>query len=244
MENLVEYEEKAIITFADRFTTVSLSPYIVGERASGIAQKVNCHHHTMACRKYGTTCRFKFPKFPVWETLLAQPTKNENEYDKNLVKEYENLLKKVRQLLLDEDVMKEINSECYQPNSLEEYKANRERKIKMLLKKAGLKEDNFDFYISALKYTKTGFQIIPARDVDEIFVNSYCPEWAENWNGNTDIQLTPDFYSVITYITEYYTKDDTGTIQHLKDALKEDKTGKLKDKMALMMNTFISLTDG
>ena len=49
------------------------------------------------------------------------------------------------------------------------------------------------------------------RDIDEVFVNSYNPEWILAWNGNMDLQICLDFFAVITYITEYYTKDDTGS---------------------------------
>ena len=62
-----------------------------------------------------------------------------------------NILKNVKTLLLDETFMKEVKSKHSQPTSLEEYKSNRESKIKMILKKAGLKEDNFNFYIDSFK---------------------------------------------------------------------------------------------
>ena len=70
---------------------------------------------------------------------------------------------------------------------------------------AGLEDDNFDFYLDALMHSKKGYQIIPARDIDEIFVNSYNPEWAANWDGNTDLQVTLDLYAIITYITQKMT---------------------------------------
>ena len=35
-----------------------------------------------------------------------------------------------------------------------------------------------------------------------------------------DIQLCLDFFAVITYISDYYSKDDSGTMQYIKDALK------------------------
>ena len=47
-----------------------------------------------------------------------------------------------------------------------------------------------------------------ARDIDEIWVNSYNPEITEAFDANTDFQITLDFYAIITYITEYFVKDD------------------------------------
>ena len=73
-----------------------------------------------------------------------------------------------------------------------------------------------------------------------MFVNSYNPEWARAWNGNHDIQICLDYYAVITYITEYFTKDDTGTMKLLLDALKESSCATLKEKMTTLMKTFIS----
>lgn len=57
-----------------------------------------------------------------------------------------------------------------------------------------------------------GYFIILTRDVEEVFVESYNPEWTLAWNGNTDIQLCLYiFFAVITY----YTNNDTGTMDML-----------------------------
>ena len=95
-------------------------------------------------------------------------------------------------------------------------------------------------YEDALKYSTSGYSVVLERDVDEIFVNSYNPEWARAWNGNTDLQVCLDYFAVITYITEYYTKDDTGMMTKLIEMLKNSNSETLKDKMKLVMNTFIS----
>ena len=73
-----------------------------------------------------------------------------------------------------------------------------------------------------------------------MFVNPFDPEWILAWNGNLDIQICLDFFAVITYITEYFTKDDTGTMEVLIEALKSAENNDLKDKMTLLMNTFIT----
>ena len=49
-----------------------------------------------------------------------------------------------------------------------------------------------------------------ARDIDEIWVNSYNPEITRAWNGNTDFQVVINYFAIINYIAEYYSKDDTG----------------------------------
>ena len=95
----------------------------------------------------------------------------------------------------------------------ETYQKNREERIKKVLNLAGLKtEKEYDLYKCALEASKNGYSIILQRDIDEMYVNSYNPEWARAWNGNHDLQICLDYFAVITYITEYYTKDDTGTM--------------------------------
>jgi hypothetical protein len=55
-----------------------------------------------------------------------------------------------------------------------------------------------------------------------------------------DIQLCLDYYAVICYITDYYMKDESGTIDFIKDALKNDESGNLKNQMNLVKNTFLT----
>ena len=42
-------------------------------------------------------------------------------------------------------------------------------------------------YIKALKESnRKGVNVILARDIDEIYVNNYSPEWVVAWDGNID----------------------------------------------------------
>ena len=60
------------------------------------------------------------------------------------------------------------------------------------------------------------------------------------WNGNMDLQLCLDFFSVITYITDYYSKDETGTMKIINEALKQNDCKDVKDQMKLISNTFLT----
>ena len=51
---------------------------------------------------------------------------------------------------------------------------------------------------------KHGSTVLLQRDLDDIYVNNYNPEWAEAWNANHDIQPALDYFAVITYITDYW----------------------------------------
>ena len=85
-----------------------------------------------------------------------------------------------------------------------------------VLKKAGLEAKDDDTlitqYENALAVSEKGYKILHKRDIDEIFINNYNSEWILNWNANMDIQLCPDFYAVLTYISDYFSKDDSGTM--------------------------------
>ena len=59
------------------------------------------------------------------------------------------------------------------------------------------------------------------RDIDEIFINNYNPEWLEAWDSNIDISLVSDFYGAITYVTDYWTKDSSGMTDVLTTAMKQ-----------------------
>ena len=73
-----------------------------------------------------------------------------------------------------------------------------------------------------------------------MWVNNYNPEWLLAWNGNMDIQLCLDFFAICTYITDYYTKDETGTLTHLIKAVKECHGKGQKETMRALANEFTS----
>ena len=106
--------------------------------------------------------------------------------------------------------------------------------------KAGLKtNEDKQKYQDALAYSSSGYTIVMERDIDELMINSYNPEITRAWDGNTDFQICLDFYAIITYITEYYVKDDTGIIKVLVNTLKSSESDDLKEQMKLLMNTWI-----
>ena len=243
-EHITDDELETVIFFIDTFSTVSLHPSIVGPVVAAIAQKVNQHWHTKTCRKYQTICRFNFPKLPSYKTIIARPPTNSlNEQEKkSLEAKYSAITKRVKEVLEDKDVVESILSDF--PKELEHTEADaiegRRQRIDAVLYKAGLKtEADKQMYQEALSYSSAGYTIIMARDIDELFVNSYNPEITRAWDGNTDFQICLDFYAIITYITEYYTKDDTGLVKVLVNTLRASDDQDLKDKMKLLMNTWI-----
>ena len=80
----------------------------------------------------------------------------------------------------------------------EEYQDNRKKRILQILEIAKVTKDD---YLEALSWSRAAYAIHLKRDIDEIYINSYNPEWLQAWDGNIDIQPCTDFFGVITYIT-------------------------------------------
>jgi hypothetical protein len=119
----------------------------------------------------------------------------------------------------------------------EEYQVNRKKRVLQLLEIAKVSEDE---YLEALSWSRAGYTLHLKRDLDEIYINSYNPEWLQAWDGNIDIQPCCDFFGVITYITEYFTKDETGTVEIIKQVLDENPDDTTKEKMKKVASTFLS----
>ena len=68
-DDLVTEDLICLENFIDGFTTVSLNPNIVGEDVAKLVTEVNVHHHTKTCRKYDSSCRFNYPRFPTPNTI-------------------------------------------------------------------------------------------------------------------------------------------------------------------------------
>jgi hypothetical protein len=71
-------------------------------------------------------------------------------------------------------------------------------------------------------------------------VNTYNPEWISAWNGNMDIQLCFDFFAVITYISDYYSKDDSGIMKLLIDSVKDDENEDLIKQLRNVESVFLT----
>ena len=55
-----------------------------------------------------------------------------------------------------------------------------------------------------------------------------------------DIQIVLDYFAVITYVTDYYSKDETGTLEVIKAALNQSEAKDIKDKMRQVSNAFLT----
>ena len=95
-------------------------------------------------------------------------------------------------------------------------------------------------YEEALSIALKRYSVVVKRDINEIRVNLYNPEWIKCWNGNMDIQPCLDYFGIITYITDYYMKDDSGTLKLIQKVLEKASDEPIKKKMSLVKNTFLT----
>ena len=251
-EKLSEIEKQTLADFADLFISCSLKNPLT----ENIVRAVNIHFHTKTCRKYCPRCRFHFPRFPSLKTLISVPLRmieKDLEKQKELLKKVKLIKEKVLEILEDDKIMEEIQK--IRLDEIEEWKKGghnknelhalkRERLLALLRKANFSKEENdeklIQEYEQALSVSEIGYRLLLERDVDEIFVNNYNEEWIINWDGNIDISFCFDFFAVITYISDYYGKDDSGTLHHIKEALKQAGNDNLKSKMSLVAQTFLT----
>jgi hypothetical protein len=244
-EEVSERDFSIVAAFVDTFSTVSLHPAIVGPTVAAIAEEVNQHHHTPTCRKHNTVCRFKMPKLPSIDTIIARspPKTMESKDKKSIEAKHGVVTKKVREVLNNKEEMKKILDMYPKGNekTVDAAREGRRKRIYEVLNKAGMTtEEAKNQYQEALAYSSSGFTVVMTRDIDELNVNNYNPEITRAWDGNTDFQICLDFYAIVTYITEYYTKDDTGLIKVMVNTLKASDCDDLKEKMRLLMNTWIT----
>ena len=101
-------------------------------------------------------------------------------------------------------------------------------------------EERFEVYKEALKISDWGYKAILKRDVDEIMINNYNKDFIAAWNGNMDIQICLDFFAVLTYITDYTYKDESGTLAIIKEALENCNDPVLQAKMRTVLHTYLT----
>ena len=223
----------------EAFISCSLDPAIVTQEVVNIALAVNCHHCTRKCEN---RCKYNFPRFPiVFDKHEFDDSDEEESTSSQTNTNYRRILQEIQEILKDEDKLNAIMQKFPRKGETKEenyhYRAER---IDEMLELAG--DIKYEDYIMAMKKAKKhGSTVIIQRDVDEIYVNNYNPEWLMNWNANIDIQPVLDFFAVITYVTDYWAKPDEGLTPILKEAAKQLRSEpERKKRCQQMANTFMT----
>ena len=216
-----EEGEKNIIAKIDEW--IFCSRKFGDPKLEKIVNEVQKHNCTKTCYKYcPSKCRFDFPRPPSQKTMIAKPIEdlypNESEeYRRQKLDHAVYVMTKVQDALKS---LKEDEDDSIYDNNLE-----------MFLKEKCNAICSIDEYQELLQLSVSGRAVILKRNVSERRINNYNPTILSAWNANTDIQLCLDSYAVVTYITDYLTKADTGLTQALKRALKEKKDCEYKDQI-------------
>ena len=106
-----------------------------------------------------------------------------------------------------------------------------------IIKKAGILKSDYN---AALCVSTRGTVIVLKRTIREIFVNKYNAEWLNVWNADRDTQVCLDYFGVMTYITDNYPKDESGTMPFLINALKECTGKQHSEMLRVIANTFLT----
>ena len=103
-------------------------------------------------------------------------------------------------------------------------------------------EHKYSNYLQALSlsYGARGYEVVLKRHTDEIFINNYNPEYLTAWDSNIDVQVCLDYFAIITYILDYKMKDESGTLEEVTKALKQDDSDGLRQKLKLVAHTFMT----
>ena len=224
--NLSLVDHCSLIKFIDNNVSCSRS----NSSVSNIVEQVNWHSHSKTCRKHHSVCRFHFPKFPSDRTIIAQclPDTLDEKDNHQILNKSKSILQAVKCVLVTFPEKREELDEYIHKNSIS---------IEKILKLANVSEAE---YYQALSISLSGTSIILKRQPSEIYINNYNHEWILAWNGNLDIQICLDFFAVVTYITDYYSKSETKLTDVLVRTAKENKDKTLQQRMRLLAQTFLT----
>lgn len=222
-ENGIEYSDD-ITELIDEWVSVSLNTG--SPELDKLVAEVNTHKHTKSCLKRGTGCRYKFPRFPSDVTIISKPFDKSDKSEEEIVV-YEKELEEAKDVLkLVRDHLDNIPQEIQEKNCLKSF-------LKHL-------DVDYDKYHNALKFSEVGKSVILKRKINETYVNNYNPALLLAWKANIDIQFCLDHYAVVTYVSDYFTKDDSGLTQVLQKAVNESKYTNDFDRLNYLKQVFFT----
>ena len=150
--------------------------------------------------------------------MIALPIDKSNEDEKEKLESNKEILKKVKSYLITEDSAKRMS----------------------LHKILGNLNINPEKYHEALEMSERGKQVILKRKPNECYVNNYNRRFIRAFQANMDLQFCMDAYAVVTYVCDYWSKDETGMTDFLKKALKEAKSWENRSLLSHLKRTYMA----
>ena len=150
--------------------------------------------------------------------MITEPINKSNESEVEKFKEGKLILKQVTDYLESENFDKNIP-------------------LNQILKDLKIEPERYE---KALKSLEKGKQVILKRKPSECSINNYNKRCLKVYQANMDIQFCLDAYAVVTYVCDYWSKDETGMTEFLKQALKEAKSLGNKEILSHLKRTYMS----
>ena len=97
-------------------------------------------------------------------------------------------------------------------------------------------------YHNALSIISHGTKVVLKRHLKDIFVNNFNVHWMLVWNGNMDVQSILDYFSCVTYMTDYVCKPEKKTTELLKDVknTKKKEGASTRDQMYALAQAYLT----
>lgn len=178
-----------------------------------LLKKYESHSHNSYCRR-NHKCRFGFPKAPSLKTVISREISDEENVE-SIFQDASNILTKVYDRI---------------ENGIEE------RNLIDILNEINISEEQ---YMSALKISSKGKNIILKRNPRDVFINGCNHEILRLWGANVDFQFILDEYSTIVYVCSYMMKSEKAMGETLKAIARDCINDELKVKMRKLGKAFI-----
>ena len=164
-----------VCSFIDRYVSgIILCGSDDTKHISKIVKQYQTHSHSSYCR-WSHYCWFGFPKAPSLTTLICREPEDDEKRDE-ILKSACHILSKVYNII--DSTSNELN-------------------LVDVLQQAGVSEEA---YMSALKVTCRGWNVILKRNPQDAYTNGCNHEILHLWGANIDFQFVLDEYSMIMYV--------------------------------------------
>ena len=209
--------DQQVVDYIDSYITCEYDESLPWEVMRG-----QLHRHTFSCHKYGTDCRYLFPRVPLPRTMILHPLGDEDipagMSKRGLAKVWKRIHKamtkypRIPQNLGEAPEGMDRASDC-------------EKAFVGWLTRLGLTEEE---YILAVRASLRRTLVLVRRKPQEVWVNQYNRSILTLWEGNMDLQFLLHPYAVATYVTDYLTKSTEGFSEAVaklhREALQETET--------------------
>nr|KAG5686477.1 hypothetical protein BaRGS_030059 [Batillaria attramentaria] len=217
-----------VVEFIDRYITCHKPQE---DQPTHEEVKLQQHKHSHTCLKQKgkeKTCRFGIPHYPMPETMILEPIKDQDLSDNpNAAKRMRDQLKKQAKAISER--LKTLRPE----DDIQIADMLREQDMTM------------EQYIMALRTTIKRSKVFLKRDISERRTNAYNTDILTLWRANMDLQYIVDPYACVMYIINYVGKAQRGMSTLLRNALTEVRKGNvsIKEQLRKIGNVFVNSSE-